>query len=627
MVGWAVQPEIGLVGAQLIGPDGEIQHAGVDPRHARVRRPRLPGDAARLAVAARARRRGTATCSPSPARASRSGASVFERARRPRRALRALRQRRRARPRRGHRGLRNVCTPFTGVRHLEVGDPRHRRARATTSSPATGATSTGCSAATRTSRRTCRSPASHRTLRSQVRADARPADRRCPSGGPPTVFRQSSDGDESDHARRHVPGRRRRRRARSTALHAAQRGAGSSAKTINWFLPDIDSPFYGGINTALRLADHLARDARRREPLRRSGPAPNEPSSARRSPPRSRALADSPDRVPRRVARVARPCARGRRRDRHALGHGVLRRAVRRRGAEVLPDPGLRADVLPGRHAVRARRGELPARALRPLQHRPHAAALRAALRRPGHVVRARGRSHDLPRRRPALRPHASIRSPPCSCTPGPATGATAGSWRRSRWTSSSERLGDRVRIVTAGSWATPDDARQRHRAPRPARLPRDGRPLPHVRRRRRAHRLGAPVLPAARAHGLRGAGGRVRQSRRALAAARPARTASWRAAPSTRSATASSASCSTPSSAASWRATGCGTSPSASAAGTRRSRSSTSTSPTPKAEHRASSFRRSPRPGQGRDAAAGSVLDWPPSACQPLTEGWICCQ
>ena len=29
MVGWAVRPEIGLVGAQLIGPDGEIQHGGV----------------------------------------------------------------------------------------------------------------------------------------------------------------------------------------------------------------------------------------------------------------------------------------------------------------------------------------------------------------------------------------------------------------------------------------------------------------------------------------------------------------------------------------------------------------------------------------------------------------------
>jgi glycosyltransferase involved in cell wall biosynthesis len=30
-------------------------------------------------------------------------------------------------------------------------------------------------------------------------------------------------------------------------------------RTVNWYVPDIDSPFYGGINTALRIADRLAR--------------------------------------------------------------------------------------------------------------------------------------------------------------------------------------------------------------------------------------------------------------------------------------------------------------------------------------------------------------------------------
>jgi len=30
-------------------------------------------------------------------------------------------------------------------------------------------------------------------------------------------------------------------------------------RTLNWFVPDLDSPFYGGINTALRMADHLKR--------------------------------------------------------------------------------------------------------------------------------------------------------------------------------------------------------------------------------------------------------------------------------------------------------------------------------------------------------------------------------
>jgi glycosyltransferase involved in cell wall biosynthesis len=40
-------------------------------------------------------------------------------------------------------------------------------------------------------------------------------------------------------------------------LHARTEGR-AEVRTINWFFPDIDSPFYGGINTALRLAEHLA---------------------------------------------------------------------------------------------------------------------------------------------------------------------------------------------------------------------------------------------------------------------------------------------------------------------------------------------------------------------------------
>jgi GT2 family glycosyltransferase/glycosyltransferase involved in cell wall biosynthesis len=42
-------------------------------------------------------------------------------------------------------------------------------------------------------------------------------------------------------------------------LHARTVGR-ADVQTINWFFPDIDSPFYGGINTALRMAEHLARD-------------------------------------------------------------------------------------------------------------------------------------------------------------------------------------------------------------------------------------------------------------------------------------------------------------------------------------------------------------------------------
>lgn len=42
------------------------------------------------------------------------------------------------------------------------------------------------------------------------------------------------------------------------ALHARTTGR-AEVGSVNWFFPDVDSPFYGGINTALRIADHLAR--------------------------------------------------------------------------------------------------------------------------------------------------------------------------------------------------------------------------------------------------------------------------------------------------------------------------------------------------------------------------------
>jgi GT2 family glycosyltransferase len=41
-------------------------------------------------------------------------------------------------------------------------------------------------------------------------------------------------------------------------LHDLHRGP-IEISTVAWFIPDFDSPFYGGINTILRLADHLRR--------------------------------------------------------------------------------------------------------------------------------------------------------------------------------------------------------------------------------------------------------------------------------------------------------------------------------------------------------------------------------
>lgn len=43
------------------------------------------------------------------------------------------------------------------------------------------------------------------------------------------------------------------------ALHA-ENADFRDIRTVNWFVPDIDMPFFGGLNTAFRLADKLARD-------------------------------------------------------------------------------------------------------------------------------------------------------------------------------------------------------------------------------------------------------------------------------------------------------------------------------------------------------------------------------
>jgi GT2 family glycosyltransferase/glycosyltransferase involved in cell wall biosynthesis len=72
-----------------------------------------------------------------------------------------------------------------------------------------------------------------------------------------TPFRQSSTRHESDilahscHADQQLVDA-------VDALHQSNAGR-IEVGSINWYFPDIDSPFYGGINTALRIADHLQR--------------------------------------------------------------------------------------------------------------------------------------------------------------------------------------------------------------------------------------------------------------------------------------------------------------------------------------------------------------------------------
>jgi glycosyltransferase involved in cell wall biosynthesis len=71
------------------------------------------------------------------------------------------------------------------------------------------------------------------------------------------VFRQKSDAAES----RLLAEACRITEPQIAEIAAAHRATGGrqQVRTVNWFIPDIDSPFYGGINTALRIADQLTR--------------------------------------------------------------------------------------------------------------------------------------------------------------------------------------------------------------------------------------------------------------------------------------------------------------------------------------------------------------------------------
>lgn len=72
-----------------------------------------------------------------------------------------------------------------------------------------------------------------------------------------TAFRQRNDEEETSR----LAATCRVRASSATADREHQTAAKEpiDVRSVNWFIPDIDSPFYGGINTVLRIADHLAR--------------------------------------------------------------------------------------------------------------------------------------------------------------------------------------------------------------------------------------------------------------------------------------------------------------------------------------------------------------------------------
>jgi O-antigen biosynthesis protein len=79
-----------------------------------------------------------------------------------------------------------------------------------------------------------------------------------PLGRDFTAFRQRNDSAEA----RKLADMCRATPADVAAVDALHRenAAPFEVRTVNWFIPDIDSPFYGGINSALRIADELARN-------------------------------------------------------------------------------------------------------------------------------------------------------------------------------------------------------------------------------------------------------------------------------------------------------------------------------------------------------------------------------
>lgn len=254
LVGWAVRPEIGIAGLQLTGPDGEIQHNGVilglngfadhifegmDPGSDTIfgstdwYRDVLAVTGACCAV----ERKIYDELGGLDERFILCGSDVTL-------GLDATLI-----------GLRNVCSPFAGIRHLESatrgssvptadffasywrynpwlfgGDPyfnpnlslgRRRPALRNPYEP---------------------TPQQRVSL---------------PLGRKFAAFRQKSDAAESRMLAdmcKALPSDE----AGVLALHE-RHAAPFDVRTVNWYIPDIDSPFYGGINSALRIADHLAR--------------------------------------------------------------------------------------------------------------------------------------------------------------------------------------------------------------------------------------------------------------------------------------------------------------------------------------------------------------------------------
>ena len=400
LVGWARRPEIGIAGLQLIGPDGEDPARRRDPRARRLRRPRLRGHARRAATDLRP----TDWYRDVPRRdrrLPRRPARGLRRARRARRAVHPLRlatSRSASTPRswayatsaRRSRAMRHLESATRGtvraarglLRQLLAVQPLAVRRRPVLLAEPLA----------RQPRAAALRNPHEPTPQQRVSLPARPQVHRVPA--------EERRGRVAD-ARRHVPGAADRRvpgrRPCTSATPSRSRSAPStgSSRTSTARSTAGSTPRCGSPTTSpARTASRTGSSSGAVRPTTSSGP--RWPRRSRRWPTARSSSTTAPearlDAVPEADAG-----------DRDPLGDGVRRGALAEHEAEVLPDPGLRADVLPGEHAVRAGRGDLPAGPVRPVQHRQPAADLRRRLRRQGHVLHARPSTRRSSTRR---RPH-----------------------------------------------------------------------------------------------------------------------------------------------------------------------------------------------------------------------------
>ena len=254
LVGWAVQPDSGVVGLELIDPAGAIQHAGVvvgmsgfadhmfagmQPHSTSIYGPsdRIRNVLAVTGACCAVRRDVFEAVGGFDERFVLCGSDVAL-------GLAAVLD-----------GRRNICSPHTPVRHLES-------ATRGTAVPVDDyfASYWRYNAWLFGGDPYWNPNLSLRSRRPRLRAKSEPPPAEWVGrviGRDLTAYRQRSDAAES----RRLAAMCRARDADVQAIRAAhdENRAPFPVRTVNWFVPDIDSPFYGGINTALRLADLLAR--------------------------------------------------------------------------------------------------------------------------------------------------------------------------------------------------------------------------------------------------------------------------------------------------------------------------------------------------------------------------------